>query len=504
MQKKVLIIGGGMAGLSAGAYLRGNGFETDIFELNETPGGVCTSWKRGDYTVDWCIHWLVGSGGANSFYDRWSELIDMEALEIINPPEYAVVEDAAGNRLHVYTDLDRLEAEFLQKAPEDARRIREFVAACRKCTRLDLPSEHHFEVANLWYKMKWMWKMLPFFGTFGKFSRISTAEYAQEFQNPLLRKTIANLFEPEVPILFCMMTLAWMHNKTAGYPVGGSLNFARRIAERVEALGGRIHYNSRVEKILVDNGRAVGIRLAGGAEYRGDYVVSAADGHATLYDMLDGRFVPPAFEKFFNQGQTFPSLVFVALGVARTFHTVPHSYLFPLKEPLQIDPQTVLHDLYIRVHHFDPTLAPYGKTLITSMMETRNWEYWVDLQRNAPERYRAEKQRIADALVTILEGKLGDVRDRVEMTDVTTPATIIGFTNNWKGSFEGWLITPETGFNQLPATLTGLDHFYLCGHWVAIGGGVPTAMLSGRNAAELICAQEHVKFEASRKLAEAV
>jgi hypothetical protein len=53
-------------------------------------------------------------------------------------------------------------------------------------------------------------------------------------------------------------------------------------------------------------------------------------------------------------------------------------------------------------------------------------------------------------LIDILEDKFGNVRDLVEMTDVTTPATIIGFTNNWKGSFEGWLLTPETGFTQLP------------------------------------------------------
>ena len=81
------------------------------------------------------------------------------------------------------------------------------------------------------------------------------------------------------------------------------------------------------------------------------------------------------------------------------------------------------------------------------------------------------------------------------MTDVTTPATIIGFSNNWKGSYEGWLATPETGFDGLPNTLSGLDNFYLCGQWVAVGGGVPTAMMSGRTVAQLICQKEHKEFE---------
>lgn len=494
MRKKVLIIGGGMAGMSAGAYLQMNGFDTEIFELNSTPGGVCTSWKRGDYTVDWCVHWLVGSGNSDSFYERWNELIDMNTIEIVDHDLYAVLENLAGDRLYIYTDLDRLEAELLTKAPEDTEKIHEFVGACRKLLDLNMPNEQSFEVANLWFKMKWVWEMLPYFSVFGKYSRISTADYSKGFQNPLLRKAIYNLFEPEFPILFCMMTLAWMHKKAAGYPVGGSLNFARRIANRYTDLGGTFHYDSRVVKILVENGRTTGVRLASGATFSGDYVISAADGHATLYEMLDGKFTSPKFEEFYQRRSTFPSLVFVALGIGREFQTTPHSYLFELPAPLQIDPKTERSDMYVRVHNFDPTLAPFGKTLVTTMIETRNWEYWVDLQRQHPAQYLEEKERIARSVIDILEEKLGNVRDFVEMTDVSTPATIIGFTNNWKGSFEGWLITPETGFSQLPSTLPGLDHFYMCGQWIAIGGGLPTAMLSGRNVAQLICARERIHF----------
>ena len=481
--------------MSAGAYLQMNGFETEIFELNSTPGGVCTSWKRGDYTVDWCVHWLVGSGASDSFYERWSELIDMQELEIVDHEEYAVVEDVQGNRLHIYTDLDRLEHEMLTKAPEDEAQIKEFIAACRHLVHLDMPNEQAMQVANFWYKIKAVWKMLPYLGDFGKYSRISTADYANKFGNPLLHKAIYSLFEPEFPILFCMMTLAWMHKKAAGYPIGGSLNFARRIADRFEELGGKFQFDSRVSKILVENGKAAGIELANGETHSGDYVISAADAHSTIFDMLGSKFTHPKLEEFFANRQTFPSLVFVALGVGRTFHAAPHSYLISLEKPLEIDPETNLNDLYLRIHNFDPTLAPAGKTLVSCLMETRNWEYWTDLHRNNPQVYREEKQRIIDAIVDILEKKLGNVRFFVEMTDVTTPATIISFTNNWKGSFEGWLLTTETGFKQLPNTLQDLENFFLCGQWVAVGGGLPTAMMSGRDVAQMICRQEGKHFE---------
>ena len=52
MSKRVLVIGAGIAGLSAASYLQRNGFETEIFELHDLPGGLCTSWKRNGYTFD--------------------------------------------------------------------------------------------------------------------------------------------------------------------------------------------------------------------------------------------------------------------------------------------------------------------------------------------------------------------------------------------------------------------------------------------------------------------
>ena len=66
-RKKVIIIGAGIAGLSAASYLQRNGYDTEIFEAHSLPGGLCTSWKRGDYTFDYCIHWLMGTKKGDGF-----------------------------------------------------------------------------------------------------------------------------------------------------------------------------------------------------------------------------------------------------------------------------------------------------------------------------------------------------------------------------------------------------------------------------------------------------
>ncbi len=96
MSKKVIIIGAGIAGLSAGCYLQLNGCDTEIFELHNIPGGLCTSWKRGNYIFDGCIHRLVGSSPANNHYYLWNELIDMKTLKFVDYRQYIRVEDKNG------------------------------------------------------------------------------------------------------------------------------------------------------------------------------------------------------------------------------------------------------------------------------------------------------------------------------------------------------------------------------------------------------------------------
>jgi phytoene dehydrogenase-like protein len=92
-KKKTIIIGAGIAGLSAGCYLQMNGFDTEIFESHFLPGGLCTAWHRKGYTIEGCTHWLVGSGPFSYFYRIWNELLDMENLEFYDYEEFVRIED---------------------------------------------------------------------------------------------------------------------------------------------------------------------------------------------------------------------------------------------------------------------------------------------------------------------------------------------------------------------------------------------------------------------------
>ena len=79
--KKVLIIGGGTAGLSAGIYARQAGFEVVVLEKHNAPGGLCTAWKRKGYTIDGCVHFIMGSGRGSALHTMWRELGVFETLD---------------------------------------------------------------------------------------------------------------------------------------------------------------------------------------------------------------------------------------------------------------------------------------------------------------------------------------------------------------------------------------------------------------------------------------
>ena len=85
------------------------------------------------------------------------------------------------------------------------------------------------------------------------------------------------------------------------------------------------------------------------------------------------------------------------------------------------------------------------------------------------------------------------------MADVSTPATLIRYTDNWKGSFEGWQPDPGTMMMRVDKTLPGLKEFYMISQWVNPGGGLPPAILSGRNVTQIICKQAGKKFAVQRR-----
>lgn len=495
-EKKVIIIGAGIAGLSAGCYLQMNGYETKVFELHNIPGGLCTAWKRKGYTFDACIHWLVGSSPSNSFHKIWKELGALKGKQILDYDVFTTVEYEEGKLFTVYTDVSKLEAEMNRVAPEDASAIKEFIDIIRTLSKVDVPIEKAPELFNMADIAKMMFKSFAFIKTMGKYGKVTTSEYAKRFKSPVLNKNFGQLFglDDEFPVGALLMMLSWMDVRCAGYPIGGSLEFAKSIEKTYLNLGGSVSYNSKVKDVLVEDNKAVGISLENGEIHNADIIVSAADGHYTIFEMLKGKYVNQQILDDYKNMKLFTPIIQVSLGVARSFHGTPHSIKFPLNKSIKIDDKNTVDSLGVRIYNFDPTLAPQGSTSITSYIET-DYDYWMNLKNEAPERYREEKDRIACEVIEALDKKFGDIKGKVDVYDVATPYSYVRYTNNWKASWEGWKFTTESYGKRMKKTLPGLENFYMIGQWVEPGGGLPSGATSGRNVTQIICKKDKKKFK---------
>ena len=103
----VLIIGAGIAGLSAGCYLQQSGFKTEIFEAHSIPGGLLTGWSRNGYNIDGCIHGFLGSSKKHPYYHMWNELIPMDEIQFIDYIKMYVFMFEDGYEFSVFSDLNR-------------------------------------------------------------------------------------------------------------------------------------------------------------------------------------------------------------------------------------------------------------------------------------------------------------------------------------------------------------------------------------------------------------
>ncbi len=138
MSRSIAIIGAGIAGLVAGCYAQMNGYQSQIFELHDLPGGLCTAWTRKGYTFDGCIHYLFGTAPGQPYNGLWQELGVMDDVEVISHDELLRVIAPDGHTLITYCDPDRLAAHLRELGPEDARLIDSLAIGIRRFMDFDM------------------------------------------------------------------------------------------------------------------------------------------------------------------------------------------------------------------------------------------------------------------------------------------------------------------------------------------------------------------------------
>ena len=468
--KKVIIIGAGIAGLSLGSYLQMNGYEVQILEKESQVGGLCTSWKRKGYLIDGCITWLVGSGENHIFHKFWKEL-------------------------GIIPKLQFKQSEFKRLAPEDNLLIENLYQAIKGISNSELDLEKSPELFTYEDFINFKKKS----GTYMKVMKdwkVKIKDFVQNFKSPLIRENFEQIFwfNSNTYMSYFIATLAWCDMKSCGYSLDSSLEFSKAIQEKFENLGGTIHFNYSTKEIIVENNKAIGIKNTNGESLRGDLIISACDGYTTIYKMLKGKYKNSDIDFIYENLNTTKPKLRVSLCLRKNKKSLPHYFNFYSKKPIKTSDSTSDSNIYVNNYSDRNFLKP--NTSILALSVNTDYNYWENLKKHRRNLYKYEKKRIAKELIQEFESMFGDINEHIDFIDIATPVTFNRYTNNYNGSILGWEKEAFSFENEdkVKRELPNLSNFYMVGHWSLVGGGLPSVMLQSRNLAQLICAKDDKTF----------
>jgi phytoene dehydrogenase-like protein len=491
---RLVIIGAGVAGLAAGCYAARSGYRTTILEMHDLPGGLCTSWRRKGYLFDGSVAGLAGTSPEMPVYRLWQDLGVIGSCPLYDTEDFGSVLSPDGRLVTVYTDVDRLEAEFLAAFPADAAAVREFCSAVRACRRVDIPFRTEGGPAQALATLRSAPASLRALPALLNYGRVTLREFTRKLTDPFCATVFNNLVHfggPDVPLLTVLLPLAYADRRAAGIPLHGWLSFAQAIERRFRQLGGELRYDSRVVGLTTADGQVTGVRLATDEVVTAERVLSAADGRFT-HGVLLGQ-PKREVDALYDSRHLSDQPVQVNLGVARDWTSGAVTYQLPGRPSVAGRRQS---RLTVHSKHYDPDAAPPGKSALTAFLES-GYDFWRALAADRPA-YEAEKRRCADLVIATVERHRPGFADAIEVVDVSTPLTRERYTGNWMGAMQAR--RPDA--SMVRSLLRGgprYDHpglagFFMAGQWVESWGGITTAAQSGRNAVRALCRKDGARF----------
>ena len=472
---KILIIGGGVSGLTAGIYAEMSGFSAVICEKHSVAGGNLTGWQRGDYHVDNCIHWLTGTNEHSKTYEMWKELGALGNVKIRKNDSLYTCE-SGGQELTLSRDLARLERDMLALSPSDEREIKKLIRAVRTVQSMSgIAGEGHNEKMKLSDAFA-----VPMLHEY--FSK-SAGELAENFRHPLIRSFITALISERFMSLALITIIANFCADNGDLPEGGSLPMAERMCERFRSLGGEIRLGREAVR-MERSGDEMTVTFSDGSSDSADYVISAVEPSLT-YGMLG----IPLSKRFCTMEENKRLLRFSSVHTAFSceLENLPFKsdMIFDLPKryagPLRTD------RLLVREFSHERSFAPAGRSIIQTMTVCGKDECmgYIRLSEDRAS-YEDRKIFISETVKEVLESKFRDLRGKISCIDVWTPATYKRFTGAETGSFMSFAFSGGYIPKRIDNRVKGFDNVILATQWLRLPGGLPNAAQSGREAVETV------------------
>lgn len=491
-----IVIGSGLGGLSLAAYMARNDFKVLVLEHHDRPGGYATSFSRdsGRFTFDVSLHQMVVAGATEQIL---RDIGVLDKVRFVKPRSLFRFVTGDLDVTCPAADPEAFQRALIGKFPAEEKGIRGFFT---DMVDLNREVEQFFREGKLTLMRKLVFPIR--FPSMWAARKKSLADYVNtRVSDPRLRSVLTafsgyyGLPPSELSGFYYMNATGGFYRHGGSYPVGGSQAISDAVAGFIESKGGRLEFNTTVQEILVENGRAAGVRTTDGKTYRAKAVVANCSAVRLFNTMVPSRAVPESFRQKMKSLEPSISSFVVWLGLKeRVTDRIKDAHVFLCSE---LDPEKAWqHTLTcdaekagMSVCIYDNMDKGYSLSGTTTMAITMlsGYEVWKpfesDYLAGRKAAYLARKKHIAETLVARVERELvPGLTGIIAVQDAATPLTNLRYTLNTSGAIYGFAQSLDNSFMSRISDRTPIRGLYLASAWGEPGGGYTGVLISGRRA----------------------
>ena len=479
----VVVIGSGIGGLVTATQLAAKGAKVLVLERYLIPGGSGGYFEREGYRFDVGASMIFGFGdrGTTNLLTRALEAVEMEIETFADPVQihYHLPDDLD---LKVHRDYEEFLQELIAIFPHEESGIRSFYGECWNVFNF-LNSMELLSLEEPRYLTRvFFQKPLSCLGL-ARYLPVNVGDVARKYiKDPKLLQFIdmecylwSVVPADKTPMINAGMVFSDRHYGGINYPKGGVGQIAQKLADGLVKAGGEIKYKARVSNILIENGRAVGVKLADNSEYRAKRVVSNATRWDTFGKLLPPEQTPSKEKRWQNRYQKSPSFLSLHLGVdAKVLATVTdcHHILLETWDKMEESEGTIFVSIPTLL---DASLAPAGHHIIHTF--TPSWiEEWQGL---SPQAYKEKKETAAANLIERLGTIFPGLSAGLDYQEVGTPRTHRRFLGREDGTYGPVPSRKLAGLLGMPFNRTSIPGLYCVGDSTFPGQGLNAVAFSG-------------------------
>jgi all-trans-retinol 13,14-reductase len=502
-QYDVIVIGSGLGGLSCAAAFARQGFKALVIEQHDKAGGYATAFARpGGYTFDVSLHSTTAleRDGKLNLIPGFPEISSVEFLP--HPTLFRSLfpeHDIRVKQRDPKAYIEGLKALFPDEAPGIAGLFEDMGALTSEIGKL---SSARGQVDMSRFPMD--------YPAIFKFHQMTWGQMVStRISNPKAKAVVSAQWGyyglPPSKLSCFYYALPFMGYLTYGgfYPKGRSQDISNAFARFIQDRGGTVLLNTKVARILLEDGAAVGVSTVDGQTFKSRVVVSNADPFSTFQTMVPSQSAPSEYIARWQQYSVSLSSFQVFLGLkedlvgklgltdsemfVETSYDPEAGYAHALEGDVENGGYGVtLYDV------IDRGYSPEGKNTINIMtlQGYAPWEkYEKDYFSGNKAEYRKAKERMADILIRRAEEKfLPGLSKAIQVKEIGTPLTNRRYTSHPRGAIYGWDQTVNNSGSARVGHSTPIKNLYLAGAWSRPGHGYGAVIPSG-----LECFAEIVK-----------